>query len=96
MGGTRFEENKEIAKDATNWQGWQDFQELHRGVRGLENKAIRQLGSLGGGNHFIEVCIDTENRVWLMLLSWCGENYVSIDGKKYLNSMKTRHKKCDS
>ena len=64
-----FEENKEISKAATNWQGWQDFQELHKGVRGLENKAIKQLGSLGGGNHFIEVCIDTEDRVWLMLHS---------------------------
>jgi tRNA-splicing ligase RtcB (3'-phosphate/5'-hydroxy nucleic acid ligase) len=64
-----FEENKQISKDASNWQGWQDFSELHRGVRGLENKAIRQLGSLGGGNHFIEVCLDTENRVWLMLHS---------------------------
>ena len=64
-----FEENQEIGKDATNWQGWQDFQELHKGVRGLENKAMRQLGSLGGGNHFIEVCIDTENKVWLMLHS---------------------------
>jgi tRNA-splicing ligase RtcB (3'-phosphate/5'-hydroxy nucleic acid ligase) len=38
-------------------------------VSGLENKALKQLGSLGGGNHFIEVCIDTENRVWLMLHS---------------------------
>jgi tRNA-splicing ligase RtcB (3'-phosphate/5'-hydroxy nucleic acid ligase) len=64
-----FEENKDISKAATNWQGWQDFDELHRGVRGLETKAIKQLGSLGGGNHFIEVCIDTEHKVWLMLHS---------------------------
>jgi tRNA-splicing ligase RtcB (3'-phosphate/5'-hydroxy nucleic acid ligase) len=64
-----FEENKQITKDATNWQGWQGFAELHKGVSGLENKAMRQLGSLGGGNHFIEVCIDTENKVWLMLHS---------------------------
>ncbi len=64
-----FEENKELAKDVVNWQGWQDFNELHRGVSGLETRAMRQLGSLGGGNHFIEVCIDTENRVWLMLHS---------------------------
>jgi tRNA-splicing ligase RtcB (3'-phosphate/5'-hydroxy nucleic acid ligase) len=64
-----FEENKQISKDVTNWQGWQDFKELHCGVRGLEHKATRQLGSLGGGNHFIEVCIDTESQVWLMLHS---------------------------
>jgi tRNA-splicing ligase RtcB (3'-phosphate/5'-hydroxy nucleic acid ligase) len=64
-----FEENKQLSKDVTNWQGWQDFNELHRGVRGLEIRAERQLGSLGGGNHFIEVCIDTNSKVWLMLHS---------------------------
>ncbi|GAA3674056.1 RtcB family protein [Arthrobacter ginkgonis] len=29
----------------------------------------RQLGTLGSGNHFIEVCLDEENRVWLFLHS---------------------------
>src|SRR4051812_43403575 len=28
-----------------------------------------QFGSLGGGNHFIELCIDEENGVWVMLHS---------------------------
>ncbi len=28
-----------------------------------------QLGTLGSGNHFIEVCIDEEQRVWIMLHS---------------------------
>lgn len=28
-----------------------------------------QLGSLGSGNHFIEVCLDTSDRVWLFLHS---------------------------
>jgi tRNA-splicing ligase RtcB len=28
-----------------------------------------QLGTLGGGNHFIEVCLDTDGAVWLMLHS---------------------------
>jgi tRNA-splicing ligase RtcB len=28
-----------------------------------------QMGTLGGGNHFIEVCLDTEQSVWLMLHS---------------------------
>lgn len=31
--------------------------------------ARRQVGTLGGGNHFIEVCLDTDQRVWLMLHS---------------------------
>lgn len=28
-----------------------------------------QLGTLGGGNHFIELCLDEEDRVWIMLHS---------------------------
>jgi tRNA-splicing ligase RtcB (3'-phosphate/5'-hydroxy nucleic acid ligase) len=28
-----------------------------------------QLGTLGGGNHFVEVCIDEASRVWIMLHS---------------------------
>ena len=28
-----------------------------------------QLGTLGGGNHFIELCLDQEDRVWIMLHS---------------------------
>jgi tRNA-splicing ligase RtcB len=29
----------------------------------------RQLGTLGGGNHFIEVCLDEQQAVWVMLHS---------------------------
>jgi len=29
----------------------------------------RQMGTLGGGNHFIEVCLDEQQRVWVMLHS---------------------------
>lgn len=35
----------------------------------LVEKAWQQCGTLGGGNHFIEVCLDTDNTVWLMLHS---------------------------
>lgn len=30
---------------------------------------IRHLGTLGSGNHFIEVCLDQSNNVWIMLHS---------------------------
>jgi tRNA-splicing ligase RtcB len=30
---------------------------------------VQQLGSLGGGNHFIEVCLDEADQVWVMLHS---------------------------
>ena len=32
-------------------------------------KWIKQLGTLGGGNHFIEVCLDESDQVWVMLHS---------------------------
>lgn len=32
-------------------------------------KWMQQLGSLGGGNHFIELCLDTAHNVWLFLHS---------------------------
>lgn len=64
-----FNQNKEVEKDASNWQGWTYFKDLHRGVQDVQGKAMKQLGSLGGGNHFIELCLDTEDSVWLMLHS---------------------------
>jgi tRNA-splicing ligase RtcB len=45
------------------------FGELTPQVRDLEGKAAKQLGTLGGGNHFIELCLDGEQQVWLMLHS---------------------------
>lgn len=35
----------------------------------LGQRAGCQLGTLGGGNHFIEICTDELNRVWVMLHS---------------------------
>lgn len=33
------------------------------------DKVERQIGTLGGGNHFIEICLDESERVWVMLHS---------------------------
>jgi tRNA-splicing ligase RtcB len=44
----------------------------HSGIEkrvGKRSSWVRQLGTLGGGNHFIEVCLDESNRVWVMLHS---------------------------
>ncbi|PKP99202.1 MAG: RNA-splicing ligase RtcB [Alphaproteobacteria bacterium HGW-Alphaproteobacteria-15] len=35
----------------------------------VDGKTSDQLASMGGGNHFIEVCLDEEQRVWVMLHS---------------------------
>ena len=52
---------------------WSGYDGLHPGVRQLRDRAEKQLGTLGGGNHFIEVCLEQggpdAGRVWLMLHS---------------------------
>ncbi|MBI4512015.1 MAG: RtcB family protein [Deltaproteobacteria bacterium] len=45
------------------------FGQLTSEVQDLERKVGEQLGTLGGGNHFIELCLDTEDNAWLMLHS---------------------------
>ena len=36
---------------------------------GLVEKAVLQMGTLGSGNHFVEVCLDPANKVWVVLHS---------------------------
>ncbi|AXI79805.1 RtcB family protein [Peterkaempfera bronchialis] len=48
---------------------WQRFDGLAEAVKFRRERAHSQMGSLGGGNHFIEVCLDTDGAVWLMLHS---------------------------
>ncbi len=42
---------------------------LHRHPKLDRGNHINHLATLGTGNHFIEVCLDGENRLWLMLHS---------------------------
>ncbi|BCJ36504.1 RNA-splicing ligase RtcB [Actinocatenispora thailandica] len=48
---------------------WHRFGGLHQGVRHRQVRAMKQLGTLGGGNHFCEVCVDTSDSVWVLLHS---------------------------
>lgn len=51
------------------------------------DRAVRQLGTLGSGNHFIELCLDEVDRVWIMLHSGSRGigNYI---GKRYIEAAK--------
>jgi tRNA-splicing ligase RtcB len=70
-----FNKNSKILATVTNWKGWQTFTDLNatklhkKGENDLLATCMAQLGTLGGGNHFIEVCLDTDNNVWVMLHS---------------------------
>jgi len=47
-----------------------DFKEICDKYRHLEKQNhLMHLGTLGTGNHFIELCLDEEDRVWVMLHS---------------------------
>ena len=41
----------------------------HAPIGKAANRAAIHAGTLGGGNHFVEVCLDEEQRVWVMLHS---------------------------
>jgi tRNA-splicing ligase RtcB len=47
--------------------GLQELEEKHPALR--QAHSLAHLGSLGGGNHFIELCLDQDDRVWAMLHS---------------------------
>lgn len=64
-----FEERRDPLPQAQAWGRWKDFASLHPGVRELRDKAARQLGTLGGGNHFVEFCADEAGGAWVLLHS---------------------------
>ena len=52
--------------------GLRKILERHPGITSKSPKKdawARQIGTLGGGNHFIEICLDEADRVWIMLHS---------------------------
>ena len=48
---------------------WDRFDTVADAVKFRRERATKQMGSLGSGNHFVEVCVDTSDSVWLMLHS---------------------------
>ena len=41
----------------------------HQAINKAADRAMVHAGTLGGGNHFVEVCLDEDQRVWVMLHS---------------------------
>jgi len=64
-----FNSYEESVDEGSRWSRWKDFEKLHEGVQDRKKRALLQMGTLGGGNHFCEVCLDTEDNVWIMLHS---------------------------
>jgi tRNA-splicing ligase RtcB len=52
------------------WDGfWGRFDGVAESVKFRHERAEKQMGTLGSGNHFIEVCADSTGFIWLMLHS---------------------------
>jgi len=69
-------------RDPGAWQGlpkpvaraWRDLERRYEAIveehpRAAHKSPAEQLGTLGGGNHFVEACLDEEDHVWVMLHS---------------------------
>jgi tRNA-splicing ligase RtcB len=53
-------------------KGLKKILDKHSGIQqrvGKRSSWAHQMGSLGGGNHFIELCLDESNQAWVMLHS---------------------------
>jgi tRNA-splicing ligase RtcB len=69
-----FASHSKVVKYAEKQPLFKEFHLLTDKVQDRLGKARKQMGTLGGGNHFIELCLDTgsedeEGKVWLMLHS---------------------------
>lgn len=85
--------NSKISNTVDKWSGWKRWTEASDCKSkykdsNLAQKARAQLGSLGGGNHFIEVCLDQDNNsVWVMLHS--GSRYIGKElASRHINAAK--------
>lgn len=81
---------------ANNWAnllpGWEKIIDKHPKIQKVNH--VNHLGTLGGGNHFIEVCLDEHDNVWIMLHSGSrgvgnriGSHFISLAKE----DMKTWH-----
>ncbi|HUP29908.1 MAG TPA: RtcB family protein [Usitatibacter sp.] len=55
----------------------------------------RQLGTLGGGNHFIEICLDEEQDVWVMLHSG-SRGIGNVIGRYFIERARREMEKTDT
>jgi tRNA-splicing ligase RtcB len=56
---------------------------------------LRQLGTLGGGNHFIEICLDEAQNVWVMLHSG-SRGIGNVIGRYFIERAKREMEKTDT
>ena len=81
-----FNSNKELTK-----RMWSSIKSTLPDGSPVSEKTFLQLGTLGGGNHFIEICEDEEKNAWIMLHSGSrniGKTMAEVHIDKAKNLMK--------
>jgi tRNA-splicing ligase RtcB len=56
-------------------------------IKNFNQTWSRQIGTLGGGNHFIEICLDESDDVWIMLHSG-SRGIGNVIGRYFINLAK--------
>lgn len=74
----------------TRWR--EDFAQIYDLIcakypKVLNKNALAQLGSLGSGNHFIELCLDQNNDIWVVLHSG-SRGAGNLIGQTFINLAK--------
>lgn len=72
LGGLKFAEKKLTKQwiDLANIVHGRELDEMVKKHPAIESKfTLRQYGTLGTGNHFVEICLDETQNVWVMLHS---------------------------
>lgn len=85
--GGAHDPKRRPASNAETWRGLQALVDKHPALG--KNHAERQLGSLGSGNHFIELCIDEAQDVWVMLHSG-SRGIGNLIGRYFIEKAKRR------
>lgn len=83
-------EHKHLPKQTH--QAWKNLEPgfkrlLDKNGRLKDTKHIEQLGTLGSGNHFIELCLDEAQNVWIMLHSG-SRGIGNLIGRYYIDLAK--------
>jgi tRNA-splicing ligase RtcB len=77
-----FNANKEITH-----RMWSSIKSIHPDGTPVNEKTFLQIGTLGGGNHFIEICLDENEDVWIVLHSG-SRNIGKTSAEKHIDKAK--------
>jgi tRNA-splicing ligase RtcB len=89
-----FNSHESVHKAVRELGLWKEFDQLNEQVHPLKERAMHQLGTLGGGNHFIELSLDADRNLWVMLHSgsrFIGKELAEVYVAKAINYCHENH-----